>query len=361
MARNAIATVHLDAIRHNYRLAKAQAPGAKAAAIVKANAYGHGAVAVARALANEADAFGVACIEEAIELRDAGVTRPIMLLEGFFHADELPLIDQLGLWTVIHNDEQLKALVAFAPRFTHSLSVWIKLDTGMHRLGFAPERARDLVRQIRALPKIDDVVVMTHFARSDEPEQAQTPEQIRRFRAAIEGLAVPVSLCNSAGVMAWPNAHGQWLRPGMMLYGATPFMSHNAVADELQAGMTLTSELIAVRDVAAGEAVGYGATFRCEAPRRIGTVAMGYGDGYPRHAKNGTPVLVNGQRAPLAGRVSMDMLTVDLTHLPQAKVGDTVTFWGPDLPAAEVAPWCDTIPYTLVTCLTPRVKRVYQG
>lgn len=360
MARNAIATVHLAAIRHNYRLAKAQTPGAKAAAIIKANAYGHGAVKVARALADDADAFGVACIEEAIELREAGITQPIMLLEGFFQTNELPLIDQLGLWTVLHNEEQLKALVAFAPRFTRPLSVWIKLDTGMHRLGFAPERARHLVQQVRALPKVADVVVMTHFARSDEPEQAQTAEQIRRFRDAVEGMAVPVSLCNSAGVMAWPNAHGQWLRPGMMLYGATPFTSTNAVADQLQAGMTLSSEIIAIRDVAAGEAVGYGATFTCDTTRRIGTVAMGYGDGYPRHAKNGTPVLVNGQRTALAGRVSMDMLTIDLTHLPKAKVGDTVTFWGPELPAAEVAPWCDTIPYTLVTCLTPRVKRVYQ-
>ncbi|WLD57567.1 alanine racemase [Salinispirillum sp. LH 10-3-1] len=360
MARNAVATVHLSAIRHNYRLAKAQAPGAKAAAIIKANAYGHGAIPVARALAADVDAFGVACIEEALELRAAGISQPILLLEGFFHADELPLIDQHQLWTALHTDEQLTALCAYAPQLRHPLNVWIKLDSGMHRLGFAPDRAAELQATVSALPQVAEVVLMTHFARSDEPEEAQTVEQITRFNTALEGVDVPVSLSNSAGVMAWPAAHGQWLRPGMMLYGATPFMSANAVADQLQAGMTLTSEIIAVRDVPAGEAVGYGATFTCDTPRRIGTVAMGYGDGYPRHAKNGTPVLVNGQRTALAGRVSMDMLTIDLTHLPEAKVGDTVTLWGPALPAAEVAPWCDTIPYTLVTCLTPRVKRVYQ-
>ncbi|MFY0665581.1 MAG: alanine racemase [Natronospirillum sp.] len=359
MARNAIATVHLDAIRHNYQLAKAQAPNAQAAAIVKANAYGHGAVRVAQALANDVDCFGVACIEEAIELRVAGIKQPILLLEGFFHADELPLIDQHQLWTGLHTDEQLAALQAYAPQLRHPLTVWVKLDSGMHRLGFAPERAAALHATVSALPNVADIVMMTHFARSDEPEQDQTPEQIRRFESVLESLNCPISLCNSAGVMAWPQAHGQWLRPGMMLYGATPFVSANAVADQLQAGMTLTSEIIAVRDVAAGESVGYGATFTCDTPRRIGTVAMGYGDGYPRHAKNGTPVLVNGQRTALAGRVSMDMLTIDLTHLPAAKIGDTVTFWGPELPAAEVAPWCDTIPYTLVTCLTPRVKRVY--
>lgn len=361
MARQARAVIDLAAIQHNYRLAKAQAPAARAAAIIKADAYGHGAVQVAKALADDVPAFGVAAIEEAIELREAGITQPILLLEGFFEASELDQIESYGFWSALHTDEQLQALESRLsdPAATLELNVWVKIDSGMHRLGYAPERAEEVVARLRRLKGVRDIVLMTHFACSDEPERSMTREQIACFERVASGLDLPVSLSNSAGVMAWPDAHGQWLRPGIMLYGANPFAGSQEVADQLQPAMTLTSEIIAVRDVPAGETVGYGCSYVCEHPRRIGTVAMGYGDGYPRHARSGTPVIVQGQRTTLAGRVSMDMLTIDLTDIPQAKVGDKVELWGKLLPVSEVATWCDTIPYTLLTCLTRRVKREY--
>lgn len=357
MSRKVRADIHLDAIVHNYRLAKAQAPGARAVAVVKANAYGHGAVPVARRLAAEADAFGVACIEEALELRAAGITQPVVLLEGFFDADELPVIAREGFWPAVHSEHQLEWLEQAS--LPQAIPVWLKVDTGMHRLGFEPEVVPAMVARLRDCSSVSDVLLMTHFACSDEPEHGMTEVQLARFSKLIDELGLAASLSNSAAVMAWPEAHRQWLRPGVMLYGATPFEQSNAVADQLQPAMTLSSEIIAVREVPAGETVGYGATYRCDKPSRIGTVAMGYGDGYPRHARTGTPVVVEGQRTALVGRVSMDMLTVDLTDLPQAGVGSRVELWGGQLPVSEVARWCDTIPYTLLTCLTPRVPRFY--
>ncbi|PSL15742.1 alanine racemase [Marinobacterium halophilum] len=357
MSRKVRADIHLDAIVHNYRLACAQAPEAKAVAIVKADAYGHGAVRVAQSLAAEAPAFGVACIEEALVLRSAGLTQPIVLLEGCFDAEELPVVSREGFWPAVHSEHQLAALErAVLPV---PVPVWLKVDTGMHRLGFAPDAVAAAVARLRACAAVSDILLMTHFARADEPEQAMTEMQLARFNQVAEGLGLAASLSNSAAVMAWPEAHRQWLRPGIMLYGATPFERAQPVADQLQAGMTLSSEIIAVRDVPAGEAVGYGAAFVCDQPRRIGTVAMGYGDGYPRHARVGTPVIVAGQRTSLAGRVSMDMLTVDLTDLPHADVGSRVELWGRQLPVAEVARWSDTIAYTLLTGLTSRVPRCY--
>lgn len=357
MSRKVRADIHLQAIVDNYRLARAQAPQARALAVVKANAYGHGAVPVARALADEADAYGVACIEEALQLRAAGLTQPVVLLEGFFDADELPVIAREGFWPALHSEHQLQWLEQ--ADLSRPVPIWIKVDTGMHRLGFAPEAVPAVVARLRACPHVGELVLMTHFARSDEPEAGMTERQLACFEQLAGRLGLAASLANSAAVMAWPEAHRQWLRPGIMLYGATPFEQAQPVADQLQPAMTLSSEIIAVRELAPGETVGYGATFRCQRPTRIGTVAMGYGDGYPRHARNGTPVLVDGQRTCLAGRVSMDMLTVDLTDLPQAGVGSRVEFWGRQLPVAEVARWCDTIPYTLLTGLTPRVPRCY--
>jgi alanine racemase len=353
------ADIHLDAIVHNYRLAKAQAPAARAAAIVKADAYGHGLVPVARALAADADAFGVACIEEALALRQGGVRQPIILLEGFFTADELPLIAEQGFWPVLHSEHQLRWLEQF--HTPARLPVWLKLDTGMHRLGVTPAQVGPLLARLRRCEAVGEVLLMTHFARSDEPALSMTRDQLRCFDRVAQRFSLGASLANSAAVMAWPQAHRQWLRPGIMLYGATPFSAPHPVADRLRAGMTLSSEIIALREVPAGETVGYGATFRCDRARRIGTVAMGYGDGYPRHARNGTPVLVEGVATSLAGRVSMDMLTLDLTDLPQAGIGSRVELWGERLPVSEVARWCDTIPYTLLTGLTPRVKRYYSG
>ena len=359
MSRAACATIDLDAIRHNYRLAKALAPGAKAAAVIKADAYGHGAVPVAQALQAEADAFAVACIEEALELREAGIRIPILLLEGFFDAEELPTIARQQLWCVIHSYQQIAALQQ--ARLPKPINVWLKLDTGMHRVGISPEDCRSAFGTLRGLPQTGQVALMTHLACADDLQSDATARQIARFDAGSAGLDAAASLANSPAILAWPQAHRDWLRPGMMLYGASPFGHPQENADLLQPAMTLSSRLIAIRDLQPGDTVGYGATFRCDRPSRIGTIAMGYGDGYPRHAINGTPVLVNGQRATLAGRVSMDMLSVDLTDLSDARVGDPVELWGKNLSLNDVAGKCDTIPYTLVSGITRRVPRRYQG
>lgn len=358
MSRKVRADIHLDAIVHNYLLACRQSERAHAVAIVKADAYGHGAVQVARALAPHAPAFGVACIEEALVLREAGISQPVVLLEGFFDADELEVIAQQGFWTALHSYHQLEALEQ--AELKTPIPVWIKVDTGMHRLGFYPDEVPSVVGRLKASGNASELLLMSHFARSDEPENGMTEQQLACFDQVAAGLGLGVSLANSAAVMAWPGAHHNWMRPGIMLYGATPFAAAQAVADQLRPGMTLSSEVIAVRELEAGATVGYGATFRCERPTRIGTVAMGYGDGYPRHARNGTPVLVDGQRAPLAGRVSMDMLTVDLTDIPTAGIGSRVEFWGNNgLSVAEVARWSDTIAYDLLTGITRRVPRRY--
>ncbi|WP_207063572.1 alanine racemase [Motiliproteus sp. SC1-56] len=359
MTRAAKATIDLDAIRHNYRLAKRLAPAARALAVVKADAYGHGAVEVAQALAPEADGFGVACLEEAILLRDSGIKNRLVLLEGFFEPAELAPIAQLELDIVIHSLHQVAQFLA-AP-LARPLRVWLKLDSGMHRVGLDPSDLRSAFAQLKASDRAAELLLMTHFAQSDEDGCRRTAEQLALFQATCRGLPAPWSLANSPTLLAWPQAHGDWTRPGMMLYGADPLETPNAESRQLQSAMELSSELIAIRDLPAGEPIGYGARFRCQRPTRVGVVAMGYGDGYPRHARDGTPVLVNGQRCPLAGRVSMDMLTVDLTDLTNVNIGDPVCLWGPHLPVAEVARWCDSIPYQLVTTLTPRVKRHYRN
>lgn len=358
MSRKARALIRLDAVAHNYRLAKSLHPGCRAVAVVKADAYGHGAVQVARALEAEADAFGVACIEEALALREAGISKPVTLLEGFFDAAELDLIDQHRFWTVVHSDHQIDALAAAQPQ--QPVNVWLKMDSGMHRLGFAPEEFKAAYERLSALPQVGEVILMTHFACADELDGDATPRQIACFEAATQGLEAPRSLANSPATLGWPEAEGDWLRPGLMLYGASPFETAQEAADQLKPAMSLYSEVIAVHEIAAGESVGYGASWTAEQTTRVGTVAMGYGDGYPRHAKSGTPVVVNGVRTRIIGRVSMDMITVDLTPVPDAGPGAEVEFWGENLSINEVAGYCDTIPYTLMTCLTNRIPRIYE-
>lgn len=355
--RPAQALIDLSALRHNYQLAKSLS-GRRALAVVKANAYGHGAVQCAEALQADADGFAVACIEEALELRAAGIRGPILLLEGWFDADELPLLAEHDLWAVLHHDAQLQQLQAAT--LSRPLHIWLKLDSGMHRVGFSPEEYATIWGRLAALPQVASLTKITHFSRADEPDTGRTEQQLATFAAATAGLDGPASLCNSPGVLAWPQAHNDWLRPGIMLYGATPFEFEQEHAAKLRPVMQLTSRIIAVRELPAGEPIGYGSRFVTTRPTRVGVVAMGYADGYPRHAKDGTPVLVDGQRSRLIGRVSMDMLTVELTDLPGSGLGSSVTLWGDGLNASEVAGWADSIPYQLF-CNLNRVPRHYIG
>lgn len=362
MARPLVAEINLTAVRNNYQLALNQSITSTVLAVVKANAYGHGAIAVSQALADIAPAFAVACIEEAEQLVVAGIKKPIVLLEGFFESDELPIIIAKAYEPVIHSYWQLNELVSYLkthPVADNSLNVWLKVDTGMHRLGFAVEEAESAYKIIKALPAINTITLTSHFACADDLSSAATAQQLAKFETLQQQLNCPVSIANSSATLGWSEAQHGYLRAGIMLYGASPFMSHNGLGEQLQTVMTLKSQLISVRDLPGEESVGYGARYITSKPTRIGVVACGYGDGYPRHAKDGTPMLVNGKKCYLAGRVSMDMLTVDLTGSPDAKIGDEVILWGEGLPVNEVANYCDTISYTLLTGLLPRVPRRY--
>ena len=360
--RPARALIDLEALRHNYRLARRlcgrDGGGGRALAVVKADAYGHGAVRCALALQDEADGFAVACIEEALALREAGIRAPILLLEGFFDADELPLIAQHNLWTVVHAPWQVQALERTP--LSRPLDVWLKLDSGMHRVGLDAGDYRDAWQRLRALPHVGNIVKMSHFARADETGCARTDEQLATFAAATAGLAGDTSLCNSPALLGWPQARADWARPGLMLYGVSPFAPPNDNAAHLRPVMTLDSKIIAVRELPAGEPVGYGARFVTDAPTRIGVVAIGYADGYPQFAVNGTPVAIDGKPGRLVGRVSMDMLTVDLTDHPQAGIGSGVELWGKQVPAAEVVAHSQTSSYRLL-CAVKRVPLQYTG
>ncbi|MBP8195098.1 MAG: alanine racemase [Azonexus sp.] len=355
--RPARALIDLEALRHNYRLAR-EISGARALAVVKADAYGHGATRCAAALEDEADGFAVACIEEALELRYAGIRKPILLLEGFFEESELGLIDQHQLWCVVHATWQVEAIERARP--ARPLQVWLKLDSGMHRVGLHPAEYRDAHARLLVSGKVDKIVLMSHFARADELDCPRSEEQVALFEQARAGLQAEVSLRNSPAILGWPTIASDWVRPGIMLYGATPFEQDQAEAARLRPVMTLESKIISVRELPAGEPVGYGARFVAERPTRVGVVAMGYADGYPRHAATGTPIMVDGQMTRLIGRVSMDMLTVDLTDLPGAGLGSRVELWGRNVSASAVAYGCGSIPYQLF-CNLKRVPRLYSG
>ncbi|MGH8355707.1 MAG: alanine racemase [Pseudomonas sp.] len=358
--RPARALIDLEALRHNYRLAR-EASGARALAVVKADAYGHGAVRCAHALEAETDGFAVACIEEALELRYAAIRKPILLLEGFFEAQELGLIDQHELWCVVHSAWQIEAIERAA--LSRPLHIWLKLDSGMHRVGLHPAEYRDAYQRLRNSGKVGKIVLMSHFARADELDCPRSSEQLALFEQARAGLEAEVSLRNSPAVLGWPQLGYQerpsdWVRAGIMLYGATPFEQPQALAERLQPVMCLESKIISVRELPAGEPIGYGASFVTERPTRVGVVAMGYADGYPRHAPSGTPVSIDGRPSRLIGRVSMDMLTVDLSELPQAGLGSRVELWGKNVPASAVAAQAGTIPYQLF-CNLRRVPLSY--
>ena len=357
MSRPSFALIDTQAFVANDRHAKSLALGARAVAVIKANGYGHGAVTLGRALAAEADAFAVASCEEALELRESGIDNPILLLEGPFEPGEIEDAVQHRLMLVVHSHKQVDWLLSGQP--ARPLDVWLKVDTGMHRLGFEPRELANVHARLSASPNIGQITLMSHFARADETDSPATRHQIQRFRETSRGIDAPVSLANSATILAWPEAHADWVRPGIMLYGSSPFESANPAAEALQPVMRLESELIAIHELSAGDSIGYGARYTCDKPTRAGVVAMGYADGYPRHAPDGTPVAVNGQRTRLIGRVSMDMLTVDLSDQPEAKIGDPVQLWGDLVSANEVARLSATISYELFTGITRRVHLRY--
>jgi alanine racemase len=369
MTRAARAVIDLDALRHNLQRARTADPGARQFAVIKANGYGHGMVPVAQAL-SDADGFAVASLEEAITLRDAGISQPILLLEGFFRADELPAIQHHALDIVVHHAAQLEALEGMTlAHGASALSVWLKVDTGMHRLGFAIEEVPVVWDRLMACAAVQQPPrLMTHLACADDFQHPTTLAQLARFNDLWTDLSkrskspqIESSIANSAGILGWMGSHGDIDRPGIMLYGVSPFMGETGADRRLWPVMTLRSELIAVKHCRQGDAVGYGGTWLCPEDMRIGVVAMGYGDGYPRHAPAGTPVLVNGVEVPLIGRVSMDMICVDLRKQDTAKVGDAVVLWGEGLPVETVADAASTIAYELFCGVTSRVPREYIG
>ncbi|MBV1930202.1 MAG: alanine racemase [Porticoccaceae bacterium] len=360
MSRPAEALINLANIRSNFALANKLSGEASVMAVIKANAYGHGALAVARALP-ESDAFGVACLAEAIELRKAGIAKPIVLLGGVFDSTEWPDIERHGLQVVIHAQEQLESFLAYRPHQAgRPFVVWLKLDSGMHRLGFSPSAFARARRLLIDSGKVQDLVLMSHFACADEYQSAMTDSQLTLFKKTSDGLGHSLSMANSAALITCPDSHFDWVRPGIMLYGVNPLTEQVLTeVSLLLPAMTLRSRLLDVRDIPAGDAVGYGEQWQAPKAARIGTVAIGYGDGYPRHAVNGTPVLIGDKRAALAGRVSMDYISVDLSHLPEAQVGDEVVLWGEGLPVEEVAAMSGTIAYELLTGVRSRVSFRY--
>ena len=355
------ATVDLAAIRHNLGVVRRTAPRSKVMAAVKADAYGHGAVEVARALeAGQVDALAVACMEEAMQLREAHLlTTPIALLEGVISIEEAALAVYERLQVVVHDHWQI-ALLEQLPA-SASVQVWFKLDSGMHRLGFPLADVPRLVETLKKHPGWKLQGWITHLACADELDSPVTAQQIAAYEAALRGVPGPRSIANSAGLLAWPNARVDWVRPGLMLYGASPLPGKVGSDLGLIPALTLESRLIAVREYAAGEPIGYGRTWRTPERMPIGVVAVGYADGVHRCLPSGTPVMIGGVRVPLVGRVSMDMITVDLRAVPDAAVGDPVRLWGPGLPAEEVATHAGTLAYELFCGLTQRVRFRYRG
>lgn len=357
--RPLVARIDRAALTHNLGVARQAAqrahPQARVLAVIKANAYGHGTLRAAEAL-RSADGFAVLSLDEALLLRHAGYSHPIVLLEGFFSVDELEGIAHAHVRPVIHREDQITVLAKAS--LPHRLDVWLKIDTGMHRLGIPVGRVRAALDALQACASVASVTLMTHFAGADAPAIGVAAQQ-QVFNACTQGLRsptqLPISLANSAALLRYPEVAGDWVRPGIMLYGASPFAEQTGFDLGLLPAMSLASRLISVRRVARGEGLGYGHAFVAPQDMNVGIVACGYADGYPRHAPTGTPILVEGRETRTLGRVSMDMLCVDLTPCPNAHVGSPVTLWGGELPAERVAAAAGTIAYELFTALSSRV------
>lgn len=360
MNRGTRAVINLAALQHNLSVVRRSASQSKVLAVVKADAYGHGLVPVARALAAASDALGVATFEEGQALKQAGIDRPVLLMEGVLSASQLQQAAELGFHIVVHQPWQLAMLLE--AKLSRPLVVWLKVDTGMHRLGIAAHGCALFWQQLQNSPSVTDVVLMSHLACADEPQHPLNQQQGALFAQLRQAVgARQASFANSAATLEYPDFHYEWVRPGLMLYGATPFEHAPAAERDLHPVMHLQSRIISRTRVAAGESVGYGATWTAAQDTDVAVVAIGYGDGYPRHLAADAQVLIQGLRCNILGRVSMDMITVDVSALPQAGPNTEVTLWGPGLPVEEVARWANTVNYELLCQVTGRVERVYVG
>lgn len=359
MIRSAHATLNLPALAHNLARVRSFVPNAKIMAVIKANAYGHGMLRIARGLPG-ADAFAVARVDEGVALRQAGIRQRIAVLQGFTDLCELEIHAAHALEPVVHSQRQVDLLERARP--AEPLAVWVKLDTGMHRLGLLPHEFAACFRRLRDCAAVrKPIAVMSHLANADMLGDTLTERQLALFREVLGAVRAECSIANSAGLLAFENARLEWVRPGIALYGVSPFPDRTGPDDGLIPVMTFRTRLIAVKRIEAGAAVGYGGDWICPHPTRLGVAAVGYGDGYPRHARSGTPVLIRGRRVPLIGRVSMDMMTLDLTECPEAEVEDEVILWGEGLPVEEIARHASTIPYELLCGITQRVQMVEVG
>ena len=348
------ALIRLGALKKNLAVIRNAAPGAKVMAVIKANAYGHGMAAVAHTL-EDADAFAVARLPEAVALHESGITRPLVLLAGVLTRDELAEAMARGFQVVVHCMEQVELLES-AP--AGKVVVWLKFDTGMNRLGFAPEAAQRLIARLQACPSVSELCLMSHLASADELESPVTEEQFARFREVVEDFEGAVSVANTPATLGWQqvaDAHetlgfrgDHWIRPGLALFGISPFEGRSGRDLGLMPVMQFEARLIAIKPLTEGARVGYRGRYRAQSDTTLGIIAAGYGDGYTRHFRTGTPVLINGRRVPLIGNVSMDMIAVDLGEEGRDNIGDVATLWGDGLPVEEVAPWADAIPYELV-------------
>jgi alanine racemase len=356
MPRPLVATIDIAAMRHNLSVAKKSAPNSKTWAVVKASAYGHGLERGMRAF-SDADGLALIEVDNAVRLREMGWKKPVLLLEGFFEPADLKVAAEYGLQVTVHCVEQMEMLEK--AKLREPLHVHLKMNSGMNRLGFTPAAYRAAYARLRAIPAVGQISLVTHFANADDPANPGLPlaEQVRRFNSGAEGIPGERSVSNSAADLMHPELSADWVRPGIMLYGGTPG-GKTAAGFGLRPAMTLESEIIGMQEIRPDDAIGYGSRFIADKPMKVGVVACGYADGYPRHAPNGTPVLVDGVRTAIAGRVSMDMITVDLTDVPAAHVGSKVTLWGEALPIDEVANAAGTIGYELMCALAPRVQVV---
>lgn len=354
MSFGARALIRLGALKHNLDIIRAAAPGSKVMAVIKANAYGHGMVTVAQHL-TDVDAFAVARLPEAVQLRENGINAPIVLLAGVINEAEMRAAVEWGFDPVVHCQEQLELLEATS---TGSVTVWLKFDTGMNRLGFAPQDAAEIMSRLNAAPAVNELRLMTHLSSADEREKSTTSDQLRRFKPIVDGFDGAVSIGNTPGTLGWPEipdaqrAFGfrgdNWIRPGVALFGISPFAEQTGVDLGLKPVMQFEARLIAIKPLQEGAKVGYKGNYISDRDTRFGVISAGYGDGYTRHFRTGTPLLINGRRVPLIGNVSMDMIAVDLGPDACDAVGDIATLWGEGLPVEEVAPWADAIPYELV-------------